>query len=78
VKHPDEIQGRVVPVRVLQDGASIWLCDECEAVRPGAERPVREATTTFGDCMAAKGHKGLWHEIEVLEPAVPTAPRAKD
>ena len=47
------------------DGEPIWVCEECEVLWRGAEKPEREPDDTFSAYLEAKGLRPLWSEVEV-------------
>lgn len=58
-------QGWVVSAKTQRDGEPIWVCQECEVLWRGSEKPEREPDDTFSTYLEARGLRPLWSEIEV-------------
>ena len=56
-------QGEIKLVRVQATGASLQVCDECEATWLSGEIPSIETFQDFGAFMKAHGLQGLWKEV---------------
>ena len=58
-------QGWVVSAKTKRDGEPIWVCEECEVLWRGSEKPERKPDDTLSTSLAASGLQPLWSEIEV-------------
>jgi len=58
-------QGWVVPATVNSDGQAIWVCEECEVLWLGEERPSGEVDDTLGSLLRSLKQPPLWTQITV-------------
>lgn len=62
---PDCNQGWVVPARIIVTQEAIWVCEECDSLWRGTERPNGRACDNLERYLESLGLPPFWSELDV-------------